>query len=143
MYVDGDLRLNKYLKENLQAKNEWKKYLKIKKNDPRVTRVGKFIRKYSLDELPQFINIIKGDMSLVGPRPYMPRETEKIGKSYEIISRVKPGITGLWQVRGRNILPFKERILLDEYYIRNWSLWLDIVILIKTMRVLITREGAY
>ena len=143
MYVDGDLRLNKYLKENLQAKDEWKKYLKIKKNDPRVTRVGKFIRKYSLDELPQLINILKGNMSLVGPRPYMPREIEKIGKSHEIISRVKPGITGLWQVRGRNILPFKKRLLLDEYYIRNWSLWLDIVILFKTMKVLITREGAY
>ncbi|GAI93282.1 unnamed protein product, partial [marine sediment metagenome] len=127
----------------LQAKNEWKKYLKIKKKDPRVTRVGKFIRKYSLDELPQFINIMKGDMSLVGPRPYMPREIEEIGKSYEIISRVKPGLTGLWQVRGRNILPFKKRLLLDEYYIRNWSLWLDIVILFKTMKVLITREGAY
>ena len=143
MYVDGDLRLNKFLKENSLAKAEWKKYRKIKQNDPRITRVGKFIRKYSLDELPQLINILKGNMSLVGPRPYMPREIEDIGKSYPIIIRVKPGITGLWQVRGRNILPFEERLILDEYYIRNWSLWLDMVILIKTIKVFFTREGAY
>ncbi len=143
MYVDGDLKLNQFLKENSLAKEEWKKYRKIKQNDPRVTRVGKFIRKYSLDELPQLINVIKGDMNLVGPRPYMPREKKDIGKSYPIISRVRPGITGLWQVRGRNILPFEERLLLDEYYIRNWSLWLDIVILFKTLKVFFTREGAY
>ncbi|HEB35562.1 hypothetical protein LCGC14_1234690 [marine sediment metagenome] len=143
MFVDGDLKLNQFLKENSLAKEEWKKYRKIKQNDPRVTRVGKFIRKYSLDELPQLINVIKGDMNLVGPRPYMPREKEDIGKSYPIISRVRPGITGLWQVRGRNILPFEERLFLDEYYIRNWSLWLDTVILLKTLKVFFTREGAY
>ena len=143
MYVDGDLKLNKFLKENSLAKEEWKKYRKIKQDDPRITRAGRFIRKYSLDELPQLINIIKGNMSLVGPRPYMPREIEDIGKSYPIITRVKPGITGLWQVRGRNILPFEERLILDEYYIRNWSLWLDMVILIKTIKVFLTREGAY
>lgn len=143
MFVDGDLRLEKYLNENSLAKKEWKKYRKIKQNDPRITRVGKFIRKYSLDELPQLINVLKGDMSLVGPRPYMPREKKDIGESYPIISRVRPGITGLWQVRGRSILPFEERIFLDEYYIRNWSLWLDIVIIIKTIKVFLTREGAY
>ena len=143
MYIDGDMKLEKYLKENIKAQKEWTKYQKIRENDPRVTRVGKVIRKYSLDELPQLINFFKRDMNLVGPRPYMPREIEKIGKSYEIISRIKPGITGMWQVRGRNILPFKERLLLDEYYIRNWSLWLDIVILLKTIKVLATREGAY
>jgi undecaprenyl-phosphate galactose phosphotransferase len=82
-------------------------------------------------------------MSLVGPRPYMPRERDEIGKSFPIITRVKPGVTGLWQVRGRNILPFKERLLLDEYYIRNWSLWMDIVILLKTLKVIITGEGAF
>ena len=125
------------------AKDEWKKYQKIKKDDPRVTRVGKFIRKFSLDELPQLINILKGDMNLVGPRPYMPREKEDIGRSFPIISRVKPGMTGLWQVRGRNVLSFKDRLVLDEFYIRNWSLWLDIVILFKTVKVLITQEGAY
>jgi len=143
MYVDADKRLEKYLHENPDIQNEWDRYHKIKSNDPRVTRVGKFIRKYSLDELPQLINFFKRDMSLVGPRPYMPREINKIGNRMEILSRVKPGITGLWQVRGRNILSFRDRLLLDEYYIRNWSLWLDMVILWKTIKVLITREGAY
>ena len=143
MYIDGDERLEKYLKENPKVQKEWDTYQKIKDNDPRVTRIGKIIRKFSLDELPQFINFFKRDMNLVGPRPYLPREIKNIGKSYQIISRVKPSITGLWQVRGRNLLSFRERLLLDEYYIRNWSLWLDIVILLKTVKVLATREGAY
>jgi len=143
MYVDGDARLEKFLAKNPQADEEWKKFLKIKKNDPRVTRTGRFLRKLSLDELPQFINVLRGEMSLVGPRPYMPRERDDIGRSFPIITRVKPGVTGLWQVRGRNILPFKERLLLDEYYIRNWSLWMDIVILLKTLKVIITGEGAF
>lgn len=143
MYIDGDKILKKYLKENPKACKEWIKYQKIRENDPRITRVGKIIRKYSLDELPQLINLFKRDMNLVGPRPYLPREIKKIGKSYQIISKVKPGITGMWQVSGRNLLPFKNRVLLDEFYIRNWSLWLDTVILFKTIKALITREGAY
>lgn len=143
MFVDADLILEGFLKDNSMAKEEWKKYKKIKQNDPRVTRIGRLIRKYSLDELPQLINVLKGDMSLVGPRPYMPLEKNDIGKSYPIITRVKPGITGLWQVRGRNILPFQERLLLDEYYIRNWSLWLDMVILIKTIKASFSRKGAF
>jgi undecaprenyl-phosphate galactose phosphotransferase len=143
MYIDGDARLEKYLADNAEAKEDWKRFLKIRKNDPRVTRVGRFIRKYSLDELPQLINVLRGEMSLVGPRPYMPRERNEIGKSFPIISRVKPGITGLWQVRGRNILTFKERLALDEYYIRNWSLWMDIVIFLRTLKVMVTGEGAY
>ena len=143
MYMDSEIRLEKYLQKNPGALGEWKKYRKLKKNDPRVTRVGRIIRKFSLDELPQLINFFRKEMNLVGPRPYMPEEKNLMGNSYEVISRVKPGITGLWQVRGRNILSFKERLLLDEYYIRNWSLWLDIVILIKTVKVLITRQGAY
>ncbi|MFB0565386.1 MAG: undecaprenyl-phosphate galactose phosphotransferase WbaP [Candidatus Aminicenantaceae bacterium] len=143
MYVDGDLRLEEYLKKHPELRKEWNRYQKLKGKDPRVTRVGKVIRRYSLDEIPQLINFFKRDMNLVGPRAYMPRELKKIGKSYQIISRVKPSITGLWQVRGRSLLPFKERLILDEYYIRNWSLWLDIVILLKTIKVLITREGAF
>ena len=143
MYVDGDNILTEFLRKNSKIQKEWNKFQKIKHNDPRVTRVGKLIRKYSLDELPQLINLYKRDMNLVGPRPYLPREINKIANSYQIISRVKPGITGMWQVRGRNLLSFKERILLDEYYIRNWSLWLDIVILFKTVKALITREGAF
>jgi len=143
MFVDSDTRLEAYLRKNPNAQKEWEKYQKIRKNDPRVTGVGKFIRKFSIDELPQLINFFKGEMNLVGPRPYLPREKKKIGRSYEIISQIKPGITGLWQVRGRNILTFKERLLNDEYYVRNWSLWLDIVILVKTVNVFITRQGAY
>lgn len=143
MYIDAESKLEKYFGENPGAKKEWDRYQKLKENDPRVTRVGKFIRKYSLDELPQLINIFKKDMNLVGPRPYLPREIKEIAESHQIISRVKPGITGMWQVRGRNLLSFKERLLLDEFYIRNWSLWLDVVILFKTIKVLFTREGAY
>jgi undecaprenyl-phosphate galactose phosphotransferase len=108
-----------------------------------VTKVGKLIRKYSLDEVPQLLNVIRGQMSLVGPRPYLPREKEIMGDAYNIISKVRPAMTGLWQVSGRNILPFQERLVLDEYYIRNWSFWLDIIILLRTIRVLARREGAY
>ena len=143
MYINCDQRLAMYLRKNPDKKEEWEKYQKIKERDPRVTRIGRFIRKFSLDEIPQLINVLKRDMNLVGPRPYLPREKERIGKSYAFISKIKPGITGLWQVRGRNLLPFKERILLDEFYIRNWSLWWDIVILFKTIRVLAKREGAF
>ena len=143
MYVDSEERLKKYLQKNPAALEEWEKFRKLKNNDPRVTKIGKIIRRFSLDELPQLINFFKSEMSLVGPRPYLLEEKDIIGQSYPMISRVKPGITGLWQVRGRNLLSFKDRILLDEYYIRNWSLWLDIVILLKTIKVLITREGAY
>jgi len=143
MYVDGDQRLEKFLEENPKAQKEWNKFQKVKENDPRITRVGKIIRKYSLDEIPQLINFFKRNMNLVGPRPYLPREKVRIGKRSQIISRVKPGITGLWQVRGRSLLSFKERLVLDEYYIRNWSLWTDIFILLKTIDVFITQEGAY
>jgi len=143
MYTDADQRLEKYLEENRQAREEWDRYQKLKASDPRVTRVGKFIRRWSLDELPQLLNVLNGDMSLVGPRPYLPRERQEMGKSYDIISRVKPGMTGFWQVRGRSLLPFQERLLLDEYYIRNWSLWLDIVILFKTAKAWLRKEGAY
>lgn len=143
MFVDGDQKLEDYLKENPHVRREWDEFQKIKGFDPRVTKVGKFIRKYSLDEIPQILNVLKGEMSLVGPRPYLPREKEILDKSSAFISRIKPGITGLWQVRGRNLLPFKKRILLDEYYIRNWSLWLDIVILFQTPRVLAKKEGAF
>ena len=143
MYADADDRLKKYLRENPAALEEWEKFRKLKNGDPRITRMGRIIRRYSLDELPNFLNFFRGEMNLVGPRPYLLDEKDLIGKSYEIISRVKPGITGLWQVRGRNVLSFKDRVLVDKYYIRNWSLWLDIAILVKSVKTLITREGAY
>ena len=143
MYAESDAKLREYLSQNLEVQKEWEQYQKIKNNDPRVTKVGKFLRKYSLDESPQLLNVLKGEMSLVGPRPYLPRERLKMGEALNIISRVKPALTGLWQVSGRNILPFKERLIMDEYYIRNWSFWLDIVILLRTLRVIVKREGAY
>ncbi len=143
MHRDNEARLARFLKENPSVQREWDAYQKIKGPDPRVTRVGRFIRRYSLDEIPQLINVLKGDMSLVGPRPYLGREMGEIGKSYPLISRVKPGLTGLWQTSGRNLLTFRERLILDEHYIRNWSLWLDITILLRTGRAVARREGAF
>lgn len=142
MFIDSDKRLRKYLNRNPEAQKEWEKYRKLK-NDPRVTKVGKFLRRWSLDELPQLINVLRGEMSVVGPRPYLPEERGRIGRYRKIIYRVKPGITGLWQVRGRNKLPFETRLALDEFYVRNWSLWFDIMILIQTIEVVIARRGAY
>jgi Undecaprenyl-phosphate galactose phosphotransferase WbaP len=143
MYLDSDSRLETYLKENRAAKQEWERYKKLKNFDPRVTRVGKFIRQYSLDELPQLLNILLGQMNLVGPRPYLSEELAGKDIFKNTLGKVKPGITGLWQTSGRSELPFDKRIALDEYYIRNWSLWLDIVILLKSIKVFFSSKGAY
>jgi len=143
MFVNADERLGEFLAQNPLAKKEWNEYKKLKSKDPRVTRVGKLLRRTSLDELPQIWNVIKGEMSLVGPRPYLPREREEMGRLASTILAAKPGITGLWQVSGRNILPFEQRLSLDAWYVQNWSLWLDIVILLKTFKVVLKREGAY
>jgi undecaprenyl-phosphate galactose phosphotransferase len=110
-------------------------------NDPRITKIGSFLRKTSLDELPQIFNVLKGEMSLIGPRPYMPNEHSKMGDNIDIILAVKPGITGLWQVSGRNEVEFASRVNLDVWYVRNWSVWSDIVILIKTVQVVLGRKG--
>ncbi len=142
MYINSDEILRKALVSNSELKEEWEKFKKIRGNDPRVTPLGKFLRRWSLDEIPQFFQVLKGEMSLVGPRPYIPSEIEK-NPSFRTITKVKPGITGLWQIRGRNLLTFDERIKIDEFYIRNWSLWLDTVILIKTAEMVIKKEGAY
>lgn len=143
MYQNADEILQKYFKENPQYREEWETYAKLKTNDPRVTRVGRWLRKYSLDELPQLINVLKGEMSLVGPRPYLPREREKIGQYLSVISMTVPGITGLWQVSGRNEIAFNGRLQMDAWYVRNWSLWQDIVLLLKTVKVVLGRNGAY
>jgi len=143
MYTDADSRLENHLQSDPKARQEWERYKKLKSCDPRVTRVGKFLRKYSLDELPQLLNILKGDMSLVGPRPYIMEELKEVESLKSVILQVKPGITGLWQTSGRSSLPFKERIKIDEYYIRNWSLWIDIIILLKTFRVTTSGSGAF
>jgi undecaprenyl-phosphate galactose phosphotransferase len=141
MREDSEDDLKNYLEENPSEIAYFEKYHKYH-IDPRFTKAGKMLRKLSLDELPQIFNVIRGDMSLIGPRPYMMSESEKLGDLKDIILHVKPGITGLWQVSGRNELTFKERVELDIWYIQNWSLWLDFVIFLKTFQVLLSRKGA-
>ena len=143
MYEDAEERLNELLEKDPEARKEWEKYFKLK-NDPRVTPVGKFLRKYSLDELPQLFNVIEGTMSLVGPRPVKREELEKYYREYaRFYMMVHPGITGLWQVSGRSNVGYENRVKLDTWYVLNWSLWLDLVILLKTPLVVLKKEGAY
>jgi len=141
MYNDSQNILKKYLKDNPDEIEYYEEYHKYK-NDPRITKIGKFLRKSSLDELAQLINVLKGEMSLVGPRPYMINESDKLGKNKDFILKAKPGITGLWQVSGRNNLTFNERNELEVWYIKNWSLWADFIILIKTIKVVLLKVGA-
>jgi len=143
MYTDGDKKLKAYFNTRPEVQKEWIKYKKLKNQDPRVTPVGRFLRKFSLDELPQLYNVLQRKMSLIGPRPYLPEELADKETFRKKIALVKPGITGLWQIRGRSDLPFDERVAIDEYYIRNWSLWLDITILIESLKVWLTQKGAY
>jgi exopolysaccharide biosynthesis polyprenyl glycosylphosphotransferase len=112
-------------------------------DDPRVSAFGRFLRRTSLDELPQFFNVLKGDMSLVGPRPVLPAELERYGEHGASFLSLKPGITGMWQVSGRNDVSYEDRVKLDVYYVENWSLWLDMIIIAKTVVTLLTRRGAY
>ena len=141
MVVGADEKLFKYLEENEEARKEYEEYKKLK-NDPRVTRIGNFIRKTSLDEFPQFINVLKGEMSLIGNRPYLPREKEDMGKYFEDIVKTKPGLSGLWQISGRNDLSLKERLELERHYSNNASLKMDIKIFFKTFKVVFCRRGA-
>jgi len=141
MHENSTKLLEDYLEQNPEEIANYKEFHKYK-NDPRITRVGKFLRKTSLDELPQVINVLKLDMSLIGPRPYMIKESCKLGDNKDFILKVRPGITGLWQVSGRNNLTFKKRIELEVWYIKNWSLWADFVILVKTIKVVLFRNGA-
>lgn len=141
MVIDADERLEKYLEENEEAREEYREYKKLK-NDPRITKIGKFIRKTSLDEFPQFINVLKGEMSLVGPRPYLPREKEDINGFFNYITACKPGITGLWQTRGRSSTTFIDRLTLDMSYYYNHNLKSDIKILYKTVENVVRKEGA-
>lgn len=142
MHCDAERKLKKILKKNPQAQKEWQEKRKLK-NDPRITKIGKILRKTSLDELPQFINVIKGEMSIVGPRPYLPSEIKDIQDSSYIILSVPPGITGLWQINGRSNTTFQERVKLDCQYVNNFNLSLDIKIILKTIKVVLKGEGAY
>lgn len=143
MHLNTETVLEKYLHENPAIRKEWEVYAKLKEYDPRVTRLGRLLRKYSLDELPQLINVVKGDMSLVGPRPYLPREVVSMGASLQTIVGCIPGITGLWQVSGRNEITFAGRLGIDCWYVRNWSIWLDVMLLCKTVKVVLAKRGAY
>jgi undecaprenyl-phosphate galactose phosphotransferase len=141
MYQDAEKRLNEILETDPEAKSEWDTYGKLK-NDPRITGIGNLLRVTSLDELPQIFNVLKGEMSLVGPRPIPLYERERYQDMLMFCFSVLPGITGLWQVSGRSGTSYKKRISLDSWYIRNWNLWLDIVILLKTIKVVFRKEGA-
>ena len=142
MVVNADEVLEKYLASDPLLRAEWEANHKLK-DDPRITWIGKFLRKTSLDELPQLWNVFLGEMSLVGPRPIVEAEIDKYDEEYEYYVDVLPGITGLWQVSGRNNTTYPERVAFDAYYVKNWSLWLDLYILISTVRVIVFREGAY
>ena len=141
MCLNADETLKKYLEENEDAKREYKKYKKLK-YDPRITKVGKVLRATSLDEFPQFINVLKGEMSLVGPRPYLPREKKDMGKYYDVIIKIKPGVTGPWQIRGRSNILFEDRLKIDAEYIQNMSLKNDIKMVLKTFTKVVNKDGA-
>jgi undecaprenyl-phosphate galactose phosphotransferase len=142
MIVNSDAVLKKYLAGNAEARAEWMRDRKLR-NDPRTTRFGTFLRRTSIDELPQLLNVLKGDMSIVGPRPIIVAETEKYDNDISHYYRVRPGITGLWQVSGRNDVLYNERVRMDSWYVRNWSLWHDIAIICKTIPAVLKRDGAY
>nr|HID59190.1 hypothetical protein [Desulfobacterales bacterium] len=141
MFVNSDEILEKHLANNSSAHEEWEEYAKLKSFDPRVTKMGRFLRRHSLDEFPQLINLLRGEMVLIGPRPYLPEELNKMDEHADIILKATPGITGLWQVSGRNELTFEDRLEIDAWYVRNRSLWLDLLLLFKTFKVVLEGKG--
>ena len=142
MVANSQEMLARHLETDPDALKEWKRTQKLK-NDPRVTRAGRFLRKSSLDELPQIWNVLRGEMSFVGPRPIVENEIHHYGDSFDLYKRVRGGITGLWQVSGRSDTTYTERVLLDSFYARNWSVWLDLCILFRTFSVVLFGKGAY
>jgi lipopolysaccharide/colanic/teichoic acid biosynthesis glycosyltransferase len=145
MVLNADKALATILEQDSEAREEWNRYHKLRR-DPRLTRIGALLRKYSIDELPQFWNVLRGDMTLVGARPMLIRETVKFADYKPYMSMylsTPPGLTGLWQVTTRSDVEFDARLHIDMYYMRNWSLFLDIYILFRTVAVVLTGRGAY
>jgi UDP-galactose-lipid carrier transferase len=142
MVPNADKVLKELLERDPVARAEWDKDFKLK-NDVRITRIGSLLRKTSLDELPQLWNVLRGDMSLVGPRPVIEKEIERYGEEAAYYLLAKPGMTGLWQVSGRNDTDYARRVFLDAWYVKNWSLWYDVSIIFKTVGVVLKRDGAY
>lgn len=142
MCVDADVKLKELLEKDPEARKEWETEFKLK-HDPRITKSGAFLRKTSLDELPQLFNVLKGDMSLVGPRPIIRDEVKKYGNFIEDFYMVRPGVTGMWQTSGRNDVSYDERVQMDTWYVRNWNVWFDIVLIWRTIGVVLGKKGAY
>ena len=141
MIPNAEALLEQLMKTDPKIREEYTIHKKLRQ-DPRITAAGEFLRKTSLDEFPQLINVLKGEMTLIGPRPYLPREKEDMGEYYNQIIQVKPGLGGLWQVRGRSDLSFHDRCELDKEYVENWYLLWDFKILLKTLQIVLLRKGA-
>jgi lipopolysaccharide/colanic/teichoic acid biosynthesis glycosyltransferase len=142
MVMDAEERLQRLLESDPEIKKEWESNRKLH-NDPRVTAIGSFLRRTSLDEFPQLLNILRGEMSLVGPRPIVDEEVSKYGQDFGWIFSVRPGLTGMWQVSGRSEADYTARVFYDTYYLQSWSVWLDIWILFMTFGAVIRGKGAY
>jgi lipopolysaccharide/colanic/teichoic acid biosynthesis glycosyltransferase len=141
MYRGASLVLSAYLQKNPERREEWNKFQKLT-DDPRITAFGHFLRRFSLDELPQLWNVLIGDMSVVGPRPIMVNQRELYGTNFQHYVRVLPGITGMWQISGRNHTSFATRTEFDVGYVMNWSIWVDVYIIVRTVWVVLRRDGA-
>ena len=142
MVKDAEAALERHLFDNPDWAEEWRRHHKLRR-DPRITAIGGFLRRFSLDELPQLLNVVKGEMSLIGPRPIVAQEIARYGCSFRLYCQVKPGITGLWQVSGRNNTTYDQRVSFDQYYVRNRSVTLDLYILKQTLRAVLSGDGAY
>jgi undecaprenyl-phosphate galactose phosphotransferase len=142
MVVDAEKQLEKLLQQKPELRQQWLAERKLH-SDPRVNALGRFLRRTSLDELPQLLNVVRGEMSLVGPRPVVRSELRRFGSEVGYYLLVRPGMTGLWQISGRSDTDYDKRVYLDAWYVKNWSFWYDLIILLKTIKVVLKREGAY
>jgi lipopolysaccharide/colanic/teichoic acid biosynthesis glycosyltransferase len=141
MHVNAERLLDQCLQDSPILRAEWEQNQKLR-DDPRVTRVGHLLRQTSLDELPQLWNVLRGEMSLTGPRPIVDVEVPKYGEVYKLYKRIRPGMSGIWQVSGRSDTSYAERVEMDSYYVRNWSVWLDLIILARTVKCVALGRGA-